>query len=107
MNITQLEDEYLEEKKRYDEGLEELLYYKQQGIRAIDDLADRSSFYLREFETEEVNLTKMYHYLEQEKSDFELQVKREENKLVTKIEELEFDYKKARQLQEEKEEEET
>lgn len=102
MDLNQLEDTYLEERKHYNDQLEELHYYKKQGIVAIDDLAERSHYYLRQLDSDEVDFSQVHHYLDGERSAFELSVKKEENKINSTIEELETQYKRDRQRQEER-----
>jgi len=105
MGLEELEETYLQERKKYENLSETLMVVKREGVHQVEDLAERSRFYLREFMSEELNMTHVYSYLESEREQFEEQIKQEQNRIDKKLEDLESKHRRERLVHEQSKEE--
>ncbi|WP_099203572.1 hypothetical protein [Miniphocaeibacter massiliensis] len=91
-----IENEYITKQKRYSEMKEELAVLRTKGLKMIDDISERSSYYLKDFITDNSLYQQTFNIIENEREYIESIMKKEYIKIDNSIEELETEYKKLK-----------
>jgi len=102
--IKQLEKDYLKEKQKHEEKIEELRYAKQKGVQILEDIAESSRYYIKMISDDQSPLYDGLRALDGLGDEFQDNCQREIKKLDNELEDIESDYRRNYQkLSEQKE----
>lgn len=90
---TTIEMEYRSKRKSYEEQEEELRRQKNKGIAILEEVQDRSNYYLRDYVPDQDILTQGLRKLDYMKEKVLENGKLEQKKLAIKMDELDRDYR--------------
>lgn len=97
--LLDLESEYEKNQKKIEEELEEAFYEKQKFSRELESLSENYRYHYQQAEySEPVNMSRVYHLLEQCKDDGDRVVNQTMKELKNKQEENKIHYKKQTRL---------
>lgn len=97
--LAELESEYEKNQRKIEEELEEVFYEKQKFSRELENLSENYRYHYQQAEySEPINMSRVYHLLEQCKDDGNRVVNRTMKELENKQEENTIHYKKQTQL---------
>ncbi|MDA9472943.1 hypothetical protein [Enterococcus sp. 5H] len=97
--LTELESEYEQNQRTIEEELEEVFYEKQKFGRELENLSENYSYHYQQAEySEPINMSRVYHLLDQCKDDSDRVVNQTVKELENRQEENTIHYKKQTQL---------
>lgn len=97
--LSELESEYEKNQRKIEEEIEEAFYEKQKFSRELENLAENYRYHYQQAEySEPVNMSIIYHLLEQCKDDGDRVVNQAMKELENKQEENTIHYKKQTRL---------
>ena len=90
--LENVEKEYRLKRRNYEEQENDLIRQRNKGIATLEEVQDRSRYYLKDFVTDSDMLTRGLHQIEQMKEEV-LEIARvDRQNLVRKIEKLDENY---------------
>lgn len=87
-----VEKEYRLKRRNYEEQEEDLICQRNKGIATLEEVQDRSRYYLKDFVPESDMLTHGLHQIEQMKEEVLEKARVDRQKLARKLEELDENY---------------
>lgn len=91
-NQETMEIEYRSERKKYEEREEELYRQKQKAINVIEEVQERSHFYLKQASQDNDVFKQAFHETEHLKDEVHILIKDELNELSREMEDLDNNY---------------
>lgn len=96
--LEELEVEYRLKRKMYEEQEEDLFNQRNQAVAVIDEVQERSNYYLKKSITDNDLLTQGFRETEQMKEEILELTKTKQREISREIEELDGDYYRKRRL---------
>lgn len=107
--VEQLEEDYLKQKQKHEEKMDELRYAKQKGVQILEDIAESSRYYVKMISDDQSVLYDGLRALDELGDELQDSCQREIKKLDNELEDMESDYQrnyqKFSERQEDKKEE--
>ncbi|WP_172372179.1 hypothetical protein [Sporosarcina jiandibaonis] len=91
-NLEYVEEEYRLKRRIYEEQENDLLRKRNKGIETLEEVQDRSRYYLKDFVPEGDILTRGLHQIEQMKKEILEMARADRQNLARKLEKLDEDY---------------
>ncbi|EOH95818.1 hypothetical protein UAY_03244 [Enterococcus moraviensis ATCC BAA-383] len=84
--------DYLKKKRQFEEKEEDILFQRDQGIRAVEEIADRTHYYLKDYVPDQEFIIQAVHKLDRLKEEVYEAAQQDRKQIERKVEELDDTY---------------
>ena len=90
-----LKTDYLKKKRQFEEKEDDILFKRDQGIRDVEEIADMTHYYLKNYVPDQEFIIKAVHKLDRLKEEVYEAAQHDRKQVVRKIEDLDETYYRA------------
>lgn len=87
-----LEQEYLKEKRRFEEKEDKILFQRDNGVRDLEEVAGRTHYYLKDYVPDQDIITNTLHRLDRMKEEVYEAAQHDRKQIEREVEDLEDNY---------------
>lgn len=87
-----LEQEYLKEKRRFEEKEDKILFQRDNGVRDLEEVASMTHYYLKDYVPDQDIITNTLHRLDRMKEEVYEAAQHDRKQIEREVEDLEDNY---------------